>query len=272
MVSTYYGNATIQSTLTTSTLTFIPGLLVLSPGDSGNVTASINPPLSKDITIVLRNSNPLAVSVPQSVLIPSSGMATFPVDSSTEGVSTIDSGDSKTVVYVTEPFTPAPGEKITSMAKVSVYIEAPDGGTTVSSLPVSVYRDTPAGDATAQAVPVSLYVNNPQGDATDVALPISVKIATDTITDAAIASHPLSILVESSSSVSTTSTASLVSVSLDVASAVNASESAHTVSVYVEPVPGSQAVSSSPVSVYVNIPAGGNTVISPPVSVKISPQ
>lgn len=198
-VTTLYGSASIQATVTSSKLTFSPGQLALTPGSSGIITASIFPSIGKSLTITLNNSNPSVASVPQLVTIPSSGTATFTVNALKEGVTTIDSGNPKTVIFVTEAFAPLPGEEVvtkagpisvyiatpssanttTSSLPVSVYIETPlSANTTTSSLPVSVYIETPtSSNTTTSSLPVSVYIEQPSGNSTVVSLPVSTKIS-----------------------------------------------------------------------------------------------
>lgn len=198
-VTTLYGSASIQATLTSSKLTFSPGQLALAPGSSGGITASIFPSIGKSLTITLNNSNPSVASVPQFVTIPSNGTASFTVNAIKEGIAVIDSGSPTTVVFVTKAFSPLPGEEVvtkagpisvyiatpspanttTSSLPVSVYIETPlSANTTTSSLPVSVYIETPtSSNTTTSSLPVSVYIEQPSGNSTVVSLPVSTKIS-----------------------------------------------------------------------------------------------
>lgn len=257
-ITTFYGSASIQATLTSSELAFSPGRIILLPGSSGEITASLFPSVGKDVTITLNNSNPSVASVPQLVTIPSSGTTTFTVNALKEGVATIDSCSTITVVFVTEAFAPLPGEEVTLKAgPISVYIETPtSGNTTTSSLPVSVYIETPTSStATTSSLPVSVYIETPaSADTTIMSLPVSVHIEESlTIEDATTSSLPVSVYVETPSSLNTT-------------------KSSLPVSVYIEaPTSSNTTTSSLPVSVYIETPSGDSTVVSLPVSTKISP-
>lgn len=162
-VTTLYGSASVQATLTSSELTFNPGHLSLTPSSSGSITASIFPSIGRSLTIMLNNGNPSIVSAPQSVTIPSGGTTTFTVNALIKGVSTIDSGDPKTIVFVTDPFTLPPGEEVVCKSgPISVYIESSTtANTTTLSLPVSVYIEQPPGYSTVVALPVSAKINPP---------------------------------------------------------------------------------------------------------------
>lgn len=256
-VTTSYGSASIGVTLSSSKLSFSPGQLALMIGSSGSITATINPSLGKDLTIAIKSSDPSVVSAPELLTIPSSGTATFTVNALKEGISTISSGDTNTVVFVAGPSTPGSlpyGEEIVNKAgPVSVYIESLSGSPTISSSPVSAYIKSQAGGSSIASLPVSVYLNTPPGDASVVSLPVSTIIAKESITDASTQSLPVSIRIESSS--------------------VNASTMTLPVSAYIEPASSNNSTTASlPVSVYIEPATGNATIASLPVSVKISPQ
>ncbi len=194
--TTFYGTANISATLTSSQLVFSPGQLPIVPGSVGSVTASIMPAVGRALTITLNNSNPEIASAPDTLTIPSTGTTTFDVSALQEGVTTIDYGDVNTVVFVSDPFTPEPGEEVINTAgTVSVYIEAPTtADTTLSALPVSAYIETPAAsDATTAAQPVSVYMETPvTTETTTSALPISVYINIPSVQEATVPAPPVS--------------------------------------------------------------------------------
>ncbi len=177
-VTTLYGQASIQVTLSSSRLTFSPGQLAITPGGIGDIAVSIFPSVGRDLTITLKNSSPATVSVPNTVTVPSSGTTTFSVNGINEGVANISSGTPRTVVFVTEPFAPEPGEPVINKTlPVSVYIEPPlQNITTLSSLPVSVDMASVAGDSAIKSLPVSVSIEPDEGDAIVISLPISVAI------------------------------------------------------------------------------------------------
>jgi len=238
-VTTVYGTASIPATLTSSELSFSPVRVVLLPGSTGDILASITPSLGKEVTITLNSANPLVASVPQFVTIPSTGITSFEVNALSEGVSYINTGITKAVVYVTEDtFEPLPGEEVVSKAlPVSVYIETPSSGTTTtSSLPVSVYIETPStGDASVASLPVSVHIEEPVIlENTTVSLPVSVYIETPSSGTTTTSSLPVSIYIKTPSS-------------------------------------GNTTTSSLPVSIYIETSSTGDaTVISLPVSTEIS--
>lgn len=172
-VVTAYGSASIQATITSATLSFSPDRLSLIGGNRGTVTASLSPSVGKDVTIALKNSNPLIVSVPQAVVIPSSGTATLQVNPLIAGTSAITSGDARVDVFVI-------GGEITAISlPVSVYLDGQSGGaSTQQSLPVSVYLNAQSdGASTQQSLPVSVYLDAQSGGASTIqSLPVSVQI------------------------------------------------------------------------------------------------
>lgn len=161
-VKTVYGSATIGITL--YKLTFSPSQLVLTPGTSEIITATISPATGMDMTIPISNDNPAVASTPQSVTIPSIGTTNFNITALAEGVAILSSFSSIIVnaaIYVTQPFTPEPGESITSNAKlVSVSIlPSKTVDMTPVSLPISVYiQPSTAVDVTPVTPPVSVYI------------------------------------------------------------------------------------------------------------------
>jgi len=177
-VTTAFGSQAIQVTLTLSKLSFTPGQLALTAGESGTITANIFPSVDHAVNLPINNNGPSVVSVPQSVTIPASGSATFAVNALQEGSAVIGSGSATTVVFV-NTFNLPPGESMTQRAgPVSVYIQTPTSpNTTTSSLSVSVCIETPSSaSTTTSSLPVSVYVEQPVGDRTVVALPVSTCI------------------------------------------------------------------------------------------------
>jgi hypothetical protein len=183
-VTTDYGSASIEATLSSSQLSFDPDLAVLMTGESLNIAATISPGIGKDLTVVISNDSPSSVSAAETVTIPSSGMATFMVNALEKGVATISSGAASTVVIVEEPYVPEPGEEVFGSAEaVSVHIAEPLGS---HSSPVSVIINEPASaqaasvsvginePASAQAASVSVGINEPEREQ---ALPVSVFIS-----------------------------------------------------------------------------------------------
>jgi hypothetical protein len=157
-VTTAYGSATVQATLSTSKLTFSPGQLAMSPGGSGTITASISPSIGQALTIRLSNDNPGATSVPQSITIPSSGSTTFTVNALQDGIATISAGTPTAVVFVSDPYAPPAGTTVFDMANaVSALIAAP---ISPESIPVSAYLNPPVA---IQTPPVSALLNAPSG-------------------------------------------------------------------------------------------------------------
>ena len=275
-VNTLYGTANIQTTLTSSKLTFGPGLIILNPEKSDSITASIYPHLDRAVNIQVKSSDPSVVSAPQSVTIPSGGTSTFTINALREGDVAVSSGSAKTTVFVTnESFTPVPGETTTNNAgpvsvfiepaalsdtststlPVSVYIETPlQADNTTLSFPVSVYIEAPASvNSTSFSLPASVYIETPTGDATAMTLPLSVRIAAESIPDASAVALPVSIRIE--------------------APAGEVSSAALPVSVYIESATANTTtLFSLPVSIYIETQTGNSTVMSLPVSIKINPQ
>lgn len=196
-VTTQYGSASVQASLTRAQLSFGPSLLSLTPGSSGNVKASIYPPIGKAETIQLNNSDTSVISVPQSVTIPANGTGAFSVSASREGVAYITSGPAvATVMVTTSTFTPVSGEQLTikgspvsayidsplsgsaqSYTRVSACIDAVGGSAVAQSLPFSVLIDLPVGSSVAQSISLSVLIDSPSGSATVISSPVSTRIA-----------------------------------------------------------------------------------------------
>ncbi len=196
-VTTSYGSATIQATLSSSKLTFSPGQLVLAPGSGGDIAVSLIPSVGRNLTITLTNSSPSIVSIPRFITIPSSGTTTFAVNGIKEGVATISSGNPRTVVFVTRPFRPEPGEEVINKAgPVSVYIEEPQGMSSIASLPVSIYVESPTDNtATTSSLPVSVDIESPTSESSTIgSLPVSVLIEAQE-GNADVISLPVSIII-----------------------------------------------------------------------------
>lgn len=168
------GTATINVTLSSSTLALSPGQLAIAPGMSGTLTAAISPPLASPLTVNLNSSAPLTATVPQSVTIPAGGTATFSVNGLQAGVATIDAGDPRAVVFVTSSFTGDVSGLTTG--NISVYIDAPAGSSPAAATPVSVYLDAPAGTSPSVAAPVSVYMDAAAGTSPSMTSPVSVYI------------------------------------------------------------------------------------------------
>jgi hypothetical protein len=224
-VTTSYGSANIAVTLSSSNLTFSPGQITLTPGGIGNITASIFPSIGRDVTIAINNSDSTIISVPQSLIIPSHGVATFTVNAIKTGSTFVKSGSSATFVLVKNPETIA--DFISRAGPVSVYIESPMGNSTTSARPVSVYVDQPMGNSTTSARPVSVYVDQPLGNSTTSARPVSVYVD-QPMGNSTTSARPVSVYVDQPMGNSTTS--------------------ALPVSVYIDQPMGNSTVMSLPVS------------------------
>ena len=169
--------STINVMLTSSTLTFTPGQLALTPGSSGSVTATISPPINSPLTITINNNAPSIATTPQSVTIPVSGSASFTVDAVQLGVATLDAGDPRAVVFVANPFIGDVGDTVLGIgANVSVMIDSSLGTSPIGSNSVSVAVDTPYGTAVEAAAPVSVIFDTPSGNSTTVSGGVSVEI------------------------------------------------------------------------------------------------
>ena len=297
-VTTAYGSASIPATLTVSQLAFSPGRLILTPGSSDTMLASIIPSIGRAVNVILNNSDASVSSVPQSVTIPSSGTTSFTVTALNTGISYIDTGVPKAVVYVTtDTFTPLPGEPITAKAEpvsvsietstsaftttsslpVSVYIETPSSAsTTASSMPVSVYIETASSaSAAVSSKPVSIYIETPSSVNTTVfSSPVCIEIegSTPSQGNTTVAASPVSVYIETPSLANTTTSSNPVSVYIETSSSASTTTSSMPVSVYIETASAaSAAVSSMPVSVFIETPSSTSaTVLSLPVSIKIN--
>lgn len=245
-VTTSFGSASIPVTLSSSRLIFSPGVLVLLPGGSGDITVGISPAMNRNLTIPINNSDTSVVSTPGFVTIPAGGAASFTVNGLKEGVATINS---RTVVYVTDSSDLPAGEEIKINAgTVSIYIEQPSGSLTSASLPVSVYIQAPSGES-IESLPVSVYIESPSGNSTTASLPVSVMIASGgTITGADTVSLPVSIRIE--------------------APTADASIAALPVSIYIQTLSEVSATAvTNPVSIYIQTQTGGDVTLSSLVSV-----
>jgi len=179
-ITNLYGSANIQTSLTSSKLTFSPGQIAITPGSAGNITVSITPSLGIDVTVQITNNNLAAVSAPATVLIPASGAITFTINAISEGAALIESGNAKSVVFVTKPFTPEPGEVILNNAgPISVVIDQPvQVWSSFGSGPVSASIDQPGVLSTSiESGCVSTSIESPAGNSTITSAIISVKIS-----------------------------------------------------------------------------------------------
>ncbi len=231
-VTTSYGAASTGITLTSSRLSFDPPLLVMMLSSTGVITASVIPPVGRDLTIVLRSSNPSIVASPQSLTIPAGGTTSFTVNALNAGLANISSGTLNTVVLVTtEAGGPPAGEPIITRAEpVSVYVASPSGSSPVASQPVSAKIEVPPiPDVTAMAL-VSVFIESPSGSSPVASQPVSAKIEVPPIPD------------------------------------VTAMAS---VSVFIESPPGNSSVSSQPVSARIDLPATVNATAAAAVSAAI---
>ncbi len=209
-VTTSYGTASILTTLVLSSLIFTPGQLALSPGNSGTIMAELSPPIGKDISIIINNNNPSIVSAPQSVTVSSSGSASFSITAINKGIATISSGDPRTIIFVTDPF--SSDEDIFSMTDaVSVVIESTGGSSSIPSLPVSVGIEAPPEDSSVLSFPVSVGIEVLTGDSSLPSLPVSVGFEVLT-GNTFIASLPVSVYIQTLSDVSATADANPVSI------------------------------------------------------------
>ncbi len=210
-VVTLYGSASIQAAISSSPLILSPDRLSLIGGNNGTITASLSPPVGKDVAIALKNSNPLIVFAPKSLVIPSSGTATFQVNPLIAGTSAVTSGDARVDVFViggdiTATSLPVSvyldalsgGNASITASSVSVYLDSQSGGASIiQSLPVSVYLDmTVNGNAITAALPVSVYLDSQSGGASIIqSLPVSVYLDT-TVNGNAITATSLPVSVQ----------------------------------------------------------------------------
>lgn len=176
-ITTAYGSANIGVTLTDSRLTLSPGQLAIVPGTSGTLSATIDPPLAAPLTINLFSSNAAVAGVPQEVTIPAGGSADITVNGLLEGVAAISAGETRSIVFVSPPFS---GD-VSGLAsgRVSVYIDDPaNEPATGKTSSVSVVVDAPAtAPSTGTAVPVSVYLEDSASEpSTTPSSPISVQI------------------------------------------------------------------------------------------------
>jgi YD repeat-containing protein len=170
--------ASIGITLSSSVLAFSPGQLAIVPGGTGNMTASVSPPPVSPLTINLASSNPVIVTVPQTVTIPTGGSASFTVNGLQLGVANISAGGPYAVVFVSNPFShDENGDTFRAGAQsISVMINAPAGTSPSTAAPVSVAIDAPAGTFPSTANPISVAIDTPVGSSTTPSLPVSVNI------------------------------------------------------------------------------------------------
>jgi len=159
-VTTLYGSGNIAASLSSSKLSFSPGQLTLAAGNTGSINASITPSIGQDLVITIGNSNSSIATVPGTLNVPSAGAASFNVTAVQNGVSTISSGDPKTIVFVAPHFYNEPGETTTSISPVvSVYIDAPLGNSALQSSNVSTYIDAGLGNSAMYAPIVSVQIS-----------------------------------------------------------------------------------------------------------------
>ena len=169
--------ATINITLSSSTLSFSPGQLALTPATSGALTATISPPINSPLTININNNATSIVSVPQTVTIPASGSVSITVNALQVGVATIGSGGLIAVVFVANPFVWDVNENVLgNSANVSVLIDSPLGTSPISASSVSVAIEAPYSSAVETAAPVSVIIDAPAGTSPTVSEGVSVKI------------------------------------------------------------------------------------------------
>ncbi len=160
--SNLYGSSSIS--IFVAKLIFSPGQFALTPGSTSSITAGTDPLIGKSLTLSLNNDNPSIVSVPSGIQIPLSGETSFNVNALAEGVATIESLNIRSVIFVTQPFSPEPSEAIMNNAGlISVLIDQP---TLVSSSlatgPVSAYIDRPLEvSSSIESGPVSAYIDEP---------------------------------------------------------------------------------------------------------------
>jgi len=178
-VTTLYGSANIP--LTVANLSFNPQYTAVVPGNTGNITVSIEPVLSKDYTVSLNNINPDIIEAPLSVTIPAGNNASFAFKALQEGAGVIITAENAAfTIYVSQPFT---GDATAATKPVSVYIEESSivNGTT-ATVPVSVYIEEPSAvNGTIATVPVSVYVEETiVVNGTTATVPVSVYVEEST--------------------------------------------------------------------------------------------
>jgi hypothetical protein len=115
--------------------------------------------------------------VPQTVTIPTGGSADFTVNGLLEGVTAISAGETRSIVFVSPPFSGGVSGIISG--RVSVYIEdSANEPTTGKASPVSVVLDASvATPSTDTAVPVSVYLGDSGNEpSTTSSVPVSIQI------------------------------------------------------------------------------------------------
>lgn len=133
-VTTLYGSATVEATITLSVVTLSPDRLSLTAGNSAVITAVISPPIGKDVPLQIINSNPSVASAPQTTVLPSGGNAALTISPLTEGTTTIAVGDAQANIFVL-------------------------GSVMATSLPVTVFQPAePTGSGTQLSPPVSIVI------------------------------------------------------------------------------------------------------------------
>jgi hypothetical protein len=202
-VNNSYGSAGIGITISDSVLRLSPGQLAIVPGATGNLTASIDPPLFGPLTLTLKSSNPAIVSVPETVTIPATGTETVHVYGNQEGTAVISAGDSRSVVFVSAPFS---GE-VSGLTggRVSAYIEdSADEPTTGKANPVSVLLYASASSPTTDtSAPVSVVVDSESASVsaptTDTSAPVSVFVNASASAAAIEMAAPVSVVIDTPS-------------------------------------------------------------------------
>jgi hypothetical protein len=115
--------------------------------------------------------------VPQTATIPAGASTDINVSGLLEGTTAIRAGETRSIVFVSPPFS---GD-VSGLAsgRVSVYIEDPaNEPATGKASPISVVLDTSATmPSTGTAAPVSVVIDAPDdGPSTTVSVPVSVEI------------------------------------------------------------------------------------------------
>ncbi len=260
LVNTLYGSA--QTGIVITRISFTPSHLAIGPGISGSITANLSPSVGKEVSITLKNSDSTVISTVQTITIPSSGSMIFTVNALTEGAANIslsvsDSLANCAVIFVSNPFTPEPGESVTSSAKPVSVIILPSKLVDVTrvTLPVSVYiQPSLSLDLTPVTLPVSVYIQPSLAvDVTPVTLPVSVYIQPSLAVDVAPVTLPISVYIQPSSAVDVTPVTSPISV-------------------FIQPLTAPDTTSVSPP---ISISIGQSSIVdavtvSEPVSVKIN--
>lgn len=251
-LSTLYGSASIQASITTSKLTFGPEQLTLNPGSSADITASILPRPGKPITLQIANSDPTVVTAPQTVIITPEGTSSFRITAQKVGIANVGSaGESSVIRVASDTFQPLAGETLLcNVRPVSVFVDSPAANTNAGSQPVSTMFETSAAGGMSQSSAVSVAMSQQAETTSFMSVPISAAISATT-DNSNIVSLPVSIVLEPGGS-DTLISMLPVSVVMDLADATTNQSSQ--ISVSIDAMPEGSLVTSNPVSAKISPP------------------